>query len=56
MLFCERPVDPSTLDPEALGLPRYMVPTKSVSLERLPTSAHGKLDRAALQTLLDAAA
>lgn len=44
---------PPKLRAEALGLPLYMLPQKTVVLESLPTNAHGKLDRTALQSLAE---
>ncbi|KAK3693043.1 polyketide synthase module [Podospora appendiculata] len=34
-----------------LEMPRYMIPSKAIILERLPTSANGKVDRKALASL-----
>lgn len=42
------------LHAEALGLPAYMLPKRTIVLERLPTNAHGKLDRMTLHSLADA--
>lgn len=44
------------LNAEALGLPAYMLPKRTVLLDALPLNSHGKLDRSALQTLAGASA
>ncbi len=51
VLFIEGVSEPPRLDAEALGLPTYMLPTRSVIVDSLPTNPHGKLDRVALQSL-----
>ena len=38
---------------EVLGLPNYMLPSRTIVLDTLPSNAHGKLDRAALQHLAE---
>jgi amino acid adenylation domain-containing protein len=44
------------LDSEALGLPAYMLPKRTVLVETMPLNPHGKLDRPALQRLAGAEA
>lgn len=46
---------PALPDLETLGLPAYMRPKRTILVARLPTSAHGKLDRAALAGLASGA-
>lgn len=41
------------IDREGLGLPTWMLPKRTVRIEALPLTAHGKLDRAALQAQAD---
>ncbi|WP_299283416.1 AMP-binding protein [uncultured Tateyamaria sp.] len=53
VLFYSGAQEPPTLTAEALGLPGYMIPKRAIELEAMPTSAHGKLDRAALRALAD---
>ena len=38
---------------ENLGLPAYMLPTRTVVLDALPTNPHGKLDRIALHSIAE---
>ncbi|MFD1196058.1 AMP-binding protein [Seohaeicola saemankumensis] len=38
---------------EPLGLPTYMLPKRCISVKALPVTPHGKLDRIALQSLLE---
>ncbi len=54
VLFIEGTTVPPKLGPETLCLPVYMLPKRSVVLDALPTNPHGKLDRAALQSLAEA--
>lgn len=54
VLFVEGTSAPPVLQPETLGLPAYMLPKRTVVVDALPTNAHGKLDRAALQSLAEA--
>jgi D-alanine--poly(phosphoribitol) ligase subunit 1 len=42
---------PPKLQADSLGLPTYMLPTRTILLGALPTNAHGKLDRVALQSI-----
>ena len=51
VLFVEGSQTPSIPDAGTLSLPPYMLPTRTVTLENLPTNPHGKLDRAALQSI-----
>lgn len=44
---------PPTLQAESLGLPRYMLPTRTIVLDTMPTNPHGKLDRIALQSIAE---
>lgn len=45
---------PPKLQAESLGLPAYMLPTRTIMLDALPTNPHGKLDRVALQSIAEA--
>ena len=54
VLFLEGTGETPRLDAETLGLPGYMIPKRSVSIKALPTTPHGKLDRLALQSQLEA--
>jgi D-alanine--poly(phosphoribitol) ligase subunit 1 len=45
---------PPKLEAESLGLPAYMLPTRTIMLDALPTNPHGKLDRVALQSIAEA--
>jgi amino acid adenylation domain-containing protein len=56
VLFIEGSDDAPALNAEALGLPHYMLPKRALVLASLPTNAHGKLDRSALHSLLEATA
>lgn len=51
ILFLEGEAGGQRLDPDALGLPAYMVPRKLIPVPKLPTTPHGKLDRHALYEL-----
>lgn len=42
---------PPALEAETLGLPAYMIPARTIVLEKLPTNTHGKLDRGALHSI-----
>lgn len=53
VLFIAGTSGPPKLDAEALSLPGYMLPKRSVVLDALPMNPHGKLDRAALQSLAE---
>ena len=53
VLFIEGASRPPKLHSETLGLPVYMLPKRSFVLDALPTNPHGKLDRAALQSLAE---
>ena len=52
VLFVEGRNEVPRLDPETLGLPAYMIPKRCLTVETLPVTEHGKLDRIALQSLL----
>lgn len=52
VLFIENAAQPR-LDAEAVGLPAYMLPNRTVVLKALPINPHGKLDRPALQMLAE---
>lgn len=54
VLFLEGAGDPPKLEAEALGLPLYMIPKRVRHIEKLPITAHGKLDRIALRSELEA--
>lgn len=53
VLFVEGQDEVPRLTAETLGLPTYMLPKRSLTIEKLPVTAHGKLDRIALQSLLE---
>ena len=53
VLFIEGTSEPPPLHAEKLGLPQYMLPRRTIVLETLPSNPHGKLDRAALQSLAE---
>lgn len=55
ILFVEDHVDYVPLCQENLELPDYMVPGRTVFVDSLPVSTHGKLDRSALEFFADAA-
>lgn len=44
---------PPALQAESLGLPAYMLPTRTIVLDALPTNPHGKLDRVALHSIAE---
>lgn len=52
VLFVEGRHEVPRLDAETLGLPAYMIPKRCLTVETLPVTQHGKLDRIALQSLL----
>lgn len=54
VLFYEKPLAPPTLSAEELGLPKFMLPNRTVVVDALPTNAHGKLDRNALHDIAEA--
>jgi amino acid adenylation domain-containing protein len=51
VLFAAGSRAPGRLSPADLGLPAYMLPRRTIRLEAMPRSAHGKLDRKALQAI-----
>lgn len=53
VLFIEGTSRPPRPSAETLGLPDYMLPKRFVVIDTLPTNPHGKLDRAALQSLAE---
>lgn len=48
ILFLASDREPPKLTADALGLPAYMVPRRTILVDTLPFTAHGKLDRTAL--------
>ena len=48
ILFLTGDREPPKLTADALGLPAYMVPRRTILVDALPFTAHGKLDRNAL--------
>ncbi|WP_162798340.1 AMP-binding protein [Sulfitobacter sp. SK011] len=55
VLFVEGIDEIPRLDAAELSLPTYMMPKRSVKLDALPVTPHGKLDRIALQSMLETA-
>lgn len=53
ILFIEDATAPTGFHAEALGLPSYMLPARTIAVDALPTNSHGKLDRFALHALVD---
>jgi D-alanine--poly(phosphoribitol) ligase subunit 1 len=53
VLFLKSPIQSGKLSADCLGLPAYMLPGRTRVVESLPTNPHGKLDRAALQSLAE---
>lgn len=54
ILFLAGDHDPPRLSGDALGVPHYMVPHRTVLVDALPLTAHGKVDRNALIERLEA--
>lgn len=53
VLFVEKHVNTIPHCTEQLGLAPYMMPAMTLTVEKLPTNTHGKLDLAALQLIVD---
>ena len=54
ILFLAGDRDPPKLTADALGVPAYMVPHRTILVDALPFTAHGKLDRNALIERMEA--
>lgn len=51
VLFVTEALD-RKIDRESIGLPAYMLPKRNVTLDQMPMTAHGKLDRLKLNELV----
>jgi len=52
VVFVEGEGEPPRLSPDTVELPKYMIPKRAVVVEKFPTTAHGKLDRLALSSMI----
>jgi len=53
VVFIEGEGDPPRLSSDTVELPKYMIPKRTIMLEKFPSTTHGKLDRLALSSMLE---